>query len=364
MGGGAVKLKALDDVRRSSPEREAQALIEEARRRQRRRRGSIAVVLVLIAAALFVVVGGSGGSHSHRSRGDQAATSARNTGPIPTPPSNAIVFAKATSDGLDARIEIAYVSGRDGAVVSLAKASKHGMVAAEPRWSPDGSQVAFVMSPRGHLTRFAGDGDIYLMNANGTGIRRLTHGLDASDPVWSPDGSRIAFIKGQGQALAVMQADGSGQHVIARARGYYENPAWSPDGQTIAYQSSPNGNIDVTAIYTIRPDGSLEHQLTPAAASAGFPAWSPDGSRIAYSARDQLWLMNSNGTAPRRLTNCRLPCVFDFAPAWSPNGSDLVFVQQGNGGATRRLYTLDLATATVKQLTPDIRWAGSPDWRP
>lgn len=281
-----------------------------------------------------------------------------------TPSAHAIVFYKAASDGLDARIEIAYVSARGGAVVPMTTAWKARMVAAEPRWSPDGLRIAFVMSPRGHLTRYAGDGDIYVMNADGTDIRRLTHGLDASSPAWSPDGSRIAFVKNQGQELVVMRADGSGQHVIAGARGYYEGPAWSPDGRTIAYQSSPYQNIDITAVFTIQPDGTHERQLTPASAVAGFPAWSPDGSRLAYSAGDQLWVMHSDGTGPRRLTNCRLPCVFDFAPAWSPNGSALVFVQHENGGAARRLYILQLATGAVRPLTPNIRSVGSPDWRP
>ena len=56
--------------------------------------------------------------------------------------------------------------------------------------------------------------------------------------------------------------------------------------------------------------------------------------------------------------------MFEFAPAWSPNGKDLVFVQQENGGAARRLYILELPTGAVRPLTPDVRWAGSPDWRP
>jgi Tol biopolymer transport system component len=279
------------------------------------------------------------------------------------PPANAIIFDKAASDSLDARIEIAYVPAGRGAVVPLTTAGKDGMVAAEPRWSPDGSRIAFVLSPRGHLTRYAGDGDIYVMHADRTGIRRLTDGLDASSPAWSPDGSRIAFVKNEGQQLVVMRADGSGQHVIARARGYYEGPAWSPDGRAIAYQSHPRRGKDATAIFTIRPDGTRERQLTPSSASAGFPAWSPDGSGIAYAASDRLWIMSAGGANPHHITNCRLPCVYDFAPAWSPTGSELVFVRQEDGGGARRLYVLELSTGTVRPVTPGVRWGGSPDWR-
>ena len=296
---------------------------------------------------------------------DRALDSLRLQAPkaVQNPPPDAIVFDNAASDSLDAQIEIAYVPARGGAVISLTTSWKDGMVAAEPRWSPDGSRIAFIMSPRGHLTRYAGDGDIYVMNADGTDIRRLTQGLDASSPAWSPDGSRIVYIKGQGQALAVMSADGSDQHIIARARSYYEGPAWSPGGQVIAYQSDLGRNMDDTAIFTIRADGTAERQLTPRSASAGFPAWSTNGSQIAYSSSNALWVMNSDGTNVHQITTCRLPCVEDFDPAWSPTGRELVFVRQENGGAARRLYVLKLSTAAVRPVTPKIRWAGSPDWR-
>jgi Tol biopolymer transport system component len=313
-------------------------------------RAVVAIVAALIAVAAIALVA--------RSRGRPTSQSS-----APTPPADAIVFDKAVSDSLDAPIEIARVPAGGGAVVSLTTASKHGMVAAEPRWSPDGSRIAFVMSPRGHLTRYAGDGDIYVMNADGSHLLRLTGGLYASSPAWSPDGSRIVFVKNQGQQLVVISAEGPDQHVLARARGYYESPAWSPDGHAIAYQSSPGRDRNVTAIFTILPDGSGERQLTPRSTSAGFPAWSPSGSRIAYSASDRLWVMHSNGTSAHHVTNCRLPCVDDFAPAWSPNGSDLVFVRQEDGGGARRLYVLPFSTGVVRPLTPGIRLAGSPDWR-
>ncbi len=321
----------------------------------RRRRFLLGTVLFAAAVATVAVV------FALQAEPGDHATAPPATGSAP--PADAIVFDAAAGDSLDAPIGIAYVAASGGAVGSLHAAVSKGMVAAEPRWSPNGNRIAFVRSPRGHLTRYAGDGDIYVMNANGTDVHRLTRGLDASAPAWSPDGSRIAFIEGQGQALAVMQADGSGQHVIASARGYYESPIWSPNGREIAYQSGPSWTP--TAIFTIRPNGTDEQQLTRLSNTLpGSPAWSPDGSRIAYSAGNQVWLMNADGTARRRLTHCHGSCVSDFTPAWSPNGKDLVFVQQEDGGAARRLYTLNLATHTQTLLTPGVEWADRPDWRP
>jgi TolB protein len=279
-------------------------------------------------------------------------------------PTDAIVFSQADSDSLDARIEVAFVAAGGGDVVTLTSAWKKGMVAAEPRWSPDGSRIAFVTSPPGYLTRNAGDGDIYVMDADGTGVRQLTQGSDASSPAWSPDGSQIAFVRNQGLELVVMDADGSNEQVIASRRGYYQWPAWSPDGRSIAYQSTIAVGDEFTAIFTIQPDGTGERQLTDGSASEGFPAWSPDGSRIAYSAADRLWIMDGDGAHSRQATHCGLPCVGDFAPAWSPDGSQLVFVRQEEGGAARRLYVVDLATQGVRSLTPGVQWAHWPSWRP
>lgn len=357
-------MTALRDPPRTEPE----ILIEEARRRahRRRRRGAALVAIAVVVAAGLLVFLTRAGGHTGA---DTASASATPRAAAP-PPADAVAFAKAASDGLNARIEIAYVSASGGPVIALTDAWKHKMIASDPTWSPNGSQIAFVMSPRGHLTRYAGDGDIYIMNANGTDIRKLTHGLAASLPAWSPDGSEIAFIYGQGQALAVIGADGSHQHIITHGRGYYESPAWSPDGQAIAYDSGPNWGTH--AIYTIRPNGTGERQLTPALGPAGGgPAWSPSGSRIAYSSNDAIWTINTNGADAHSITTCRLPCISDADPAWSPTGSDLVFAREQEHRVTRHRafnsYGLDvvqLSTGAVRALTPKVRMATAPDWRP
>jgi Tol biopolymer transport system component len=349
------------------PQLDPEVLIEEARCRQRKRHRAYAVVLIAMAAVvLYLLI-----SKAASDPGPNVASASPAAGSRLTPPPNAIAFAKATTDGLNARIEIAYVAASGGPVVDLTDAWKHKMITSNPTWSPDGSQIAFVMSPRGHLTRYAGDGDIYVMNANGTDIRKLTHGLAASAPAWSPDGSEIAFIYGQGQALAAIDPDGSHQHIVAHGRGYYESPTWSPDGHAIAYESGPNWSNH--AIYTIRPNGTGERRLTPfLGPTEGGAAWSPNGSRIAYSFKDAIWTINTNGANAHPITTCHLPCVSDAGPAWSPTGGKLVFVRDQEQRLSNhhyynsyRLDVIQPSTGAVRPITPKIiPVATAPDWRP
>ena len=92
-------------------------------------------------------------------------------------------------------------------------------------------------------------------------------------PDWSPDGSRLVWRRDDD--LYIMNADGTGLRSFGD-RGHGTNPAWSPDGKLIAYD---NG----TSILVFDPDGTGETVL----AAGNVPAWSPDGTKIAFEYRDE-----------------------------------------------------------------------------
>ena len=165
-------------------------------------------------------------------------------------------------------------------------------------WSPDGRTI--------HSGR-------YLVRTDGSGSRWLPYiPLTA---VWSPDGRRIAFARPRGRTgpgpccysarsdIYVMNADGSGTRKLTHNARQNAEPAWSPDGRKIAFRSTRNGNRD---IYVMNANGSGKRNLTRNAAWDSRPSWSPDGRKIAFvSNRDgrlEAHVMNADGSGQRRLT--------------------------------------------------------------
>jgi len=165
-------------------------------------------------------------------------------------------------------------------------------------WSPDGRTIYFGR---------------YLVKTDGSGARRLPYiPLTA---VWAPDGRRIAFARPRGRTgpgpccyashsdIYVMNADGSGTRKLTHTALQNAEPAWSPDGRKIAFRSTRNGNRD---IYVMNADGSGKRNLTRNAAWDSRPSWSPDGRKIAFvSNRDgrlEAYAMNADGSGQRSLT--------------------------------------------------------------
>lgn len=147
-----------------------------------------------------------------------------------------------------------------------------------PVWSPDGTRL--VLGERG--------GSIFSIDAR-SGERSLLArlpgaGLDSVDGIeWSPDGTRLAIfndiIPGFGR-LYILNADGSGVRVIAEDAAV-EGLDWSPDGARITFAESTDAEMRV---WVAPADGAKPVLLgsQPHQGSGGDPVWSPDGSRIAF----------------------------------------------------------------------------------
>jgi Tol biopolymer transport system component len=283
----------------------------------------------------------------------------------------------------------------------------------EPRFSPDGSQIAF-SSDRAFQNSY----DIWSVDlADGKLTQRTFGAEDKYEPVWSPDGSEIAFVSGPGAAATTVRAINVAgtQRILATAAegAHVDSPAWSPDGKTIAYvdfaanQSrlmiagrpvsdrndvfpfppvwldreqllyAANGKMCLTKIGAgtreipfqpripiDRPSylsKKFDFDSTAAKPVKGIvgPAISPDGKRIVFQALNQLWLMEI-GKAPEQITH---DTYYKEDPTWSPDGSQIAYSSDKAG--TEDLYVLDLRTRTERRVTSLADSAEvSPAWSP
>jgi TolB protein len=190
--------------------------------------------------------------------------------------------------------------------------------ASDAAWSPDGTRIAF--------TRCRGSCDVYVINADGTGERRLTHGEEpgVQSPTWSPDGRRIAFVDIDG--LFAMDAAGGPWQRLTDGPADDANPAWSPVAPVIAFDGSRG--LFHGDIYVVGANGGEPANVTESLALDSSPSWSSDGRRIAFMRRPnkrmraRLWVMNADGSGQRNLH-----AIGDeySRPSWSPDGTKLVY---------------------------------------
>jgi Tol biopolymer transport system component len=228
--------------------------------------------------------------------------------------------------------------------------------------------------------------NIWAINSNGSGAMPLTKitALNASSvgpaPL-SPDGSKVVFSSARAldgsdaantqssENVWVANADGSGATPLTKLT--FPNPCclqpvWSPDGSKVVFISlqaldGTNAGNATANVWVMNADGSSPTPLTKLTASgAGSfqPAWSLDGSKIVFGSSraddgsnaantnntENIWVMNADGSSPTPLTKLTAVGADNFRPSWSPDGSKIAF------NSTRALDGSDAANA------PNATW--------
>jgi Tol biopolymer transport system component len=198
------------------------------------------------------------------------------SGPVWSPDGRRIAFFSRRNGNTDI-----YVMNPDGTGVRrLTQSPNYDFT---PDWSPDGKHIVYMSFPP------APEGKrppqrLYVMNADGGRRRPLTPDIRAAgNPDWSPDGRRIAFESDYG--IYLVNADGSGLRRLTRSTrgpGWDSEPAWSPDGRWIAFTSS--GDTTPLEIYLMKADGTWRRRPPRAAAATGLRPGRPTASRSSSSA--------------------------------------------------------------------------------
>jgi TolB protein len=191
-------------------------------------------------------------------------------------------------------------------------------------------------------------------------------------------------------AQLFVRAPSGAERQITHVSGGAFNPAWSPDGSRIVFERWDSRHGLPDQLYTVDADGSGLHALASGCSKAtqclsdDVPAWSPDGTQIVFvryylpfvkvhgedlpSAAD-LMLVPAAGGAPqvlRHFAGDPLP----GHPAWSPDGKQLVLPLSTATQPTKQSVTLDalnvldLATGSLRAITPLSLGASDPDWSP
>jgi Tol biopolymer transport system component len=218
----------------------------------------------------------------------------------------------------------------------------------DPAVSPDGKQLAF--------TRWDQPTGVYVANIDGSNAKEIFSANKALSPQWSPDGTRIAFSRLNGGVqddkticffkdfcytymadphynIVVLNASTLAQ-TEPKCSNHCFSPTWSSDNHTLVYA---DGTFGVLATDST-PNSGPAYNVYTANPNVQSTLYSPDGSRIVFQARgSDKWNINvmnydgSNVTPVTRPDPLGFTSFNSVAPTWSPDGKQILFLSDRNG---------------------------------
>lgn len=244
-----------------------------------------------------------------------------------------------------------YIMDYDGA--NQMKVTPHKSLDISPSWCPDGQCLAY-------MSYLSGFPDIIVQNIYGQiGNSKPAHGTDAVHnylPRFSPDGRQLAYgssRNGQAMDVYVVNRDGTGERRLTNHPKSDNAPTWSPSGNMIAFTSDRSGS---NLLYTMNTDGG-ELQQVPVGCGGHCdrPTFAPgmNGLLLAYSTQTgvghDIEFYDFSSRATRRLTNGE---GTNESPSFSPNGRHVMFFTS-RGSGKNQIAVVDIDGKNVRILTKD-----------
>lgn len=234
----------------------------------------------------------------------------------------------------------------------------------EPALSPeDLASLGTIQSVEEAMQLIGGGGSttiqICVMNPDGSDLRLVSKpNADADSPGWSYDGKTLLF--GTDRKWVIVNADGSGYHL--RKKFEIPTPYQSPDGKWYLYREQGETGVRIAPID--QPTG--RRLVTTSAYCCGNAAWSPDSRFVLYTAYDdaarkclQLWRIDIGTGETFKITGTGTPsegrkvCVYPDSARWSPDGSSIMFVEDGTISGRYRLHLVSPDGSNPRDLLPD-----------